>query len=174
MNPALDFGLFRGAAPGPAGGGALVVELPEGATAHRSPGRHFRRRGNRKRLMDAAEVRRLAQARGQSDVASTDMQVVRSTGVNRLKPELWRQYAISRADEPAEVALSKLKFVKDDRHGALRATVCSTPTGPIARRAPDAAGRADFVLYAKLAIARTSTRTTSPSTTARLSRCASR
>ena len=123
VTPPLDFSLFRVAAPGPPGGGALVVELPEGATVHRSPGGHFRRRGNRKRLMDAAEVRRLAQARGQSDVASTDTQVVRSTGVNSLKPELWRQYASSRADEPAEVALSKLKFVKDDRHGALRATV---------------------------------------------------
>ncbi len=123
VKPPLDFSLFRVAAPGPPGGGALVVEVPEGATVHRSPGGHFRRRGNRKHLMDAAEVRRLAQARGQSDVASTDTQVVQSTGVNSLKPELWRQYTSSRADGPAEVTLSKLKFVEDDRHGALRATV---------------------------------------------------
>ena len=123
VKPPLDFSLFRVAAPGRAGGGALVVEIPEGATVHRSPGGHFRRRGNRKRQMDAAEVRRLAQARGQSDVASTDTQVVRNSGVNSLRPELWRQYASSRADEPAEVALSKLKFLKDDRQGALRATV---------------------------------------------------
>ncbi len=123
VKPPLDFNLFRVPAPEPAGGGALVVEVPEGATVHRSPGGHFRRRGNRKHLMDAAEVRRLAQARGQSDVASTDTQVVRGTGVNSLSRELWRQYASSRADEPAEVALSKLKFLKDDRHGALRATV---------------------------------------------------
>ena len=46
-----------------------------------------------------------------------------NTGVNSLRRELWRQYASSRADEPAEVALSKLKFLKDDRQGALRATV---------------------------------------------------
>ena len=123
VKPPLDFGLFRVPAPVAAGGGALLVEVPEGATVHRSPGGHFRRRGNRKRLMDAAEVRRLAQARGQSDIASTDTQVVRNTGVNSLSRELWRQYASSRADEPAEVALSKLKFLKDDRHGALRATV---------------------------------------------------
>ena len=64
VKPPLDFSLFRVSAPGPAGGGALVVEVPEGATVHRSPGGHFRRRGNRKRLMDAAEVRRLAQAPG--------------------------------------------------------------------------------------------------------------
>ena len=123
VKPPLDFSLFRVSAPGPAGGAALVVEMPEGATVHRSPGGHFRRRGDKKRHMDAAEVRRLAQARGQSDIASTDTQVVRTTGVNSLRPELWRQYASSRANEPAEVTLSKLKFLKDDRHGALRATV---------------------------------------------------
>ncbi|MCY4120152.1 MAG: putative DNA binding domain-containing protein [Acidobacteria bacterium] len=123
VKPPLEFSLFRVAAPGSAGGGALVVEVPEGATVHRSPGGQFRRRGNRKRQMDASEVRRLAQARGQSDAASTDTQVVRGTGVNSLNPELWRRYASSRADEPAEVTLSKLKFLKDDRHGALRATV---------------------------------------------------
>ena len=123
VKPPLDFGLFRVPTPGSAGGGALVVEVPEGATVHRSPGGHFRRRGNRKRQMDAAEVRRLAQTRGQPDVASTDTQVVRNSAVNSLRPELWRQYASSRAAEPAEVALSKLKFLKDDRHGALRATV---------------------------------------------------
>ena len=123
VKPPLDFSLFRVAAAGSAGGGALVVEVPEGATVHRSPGGHFRRGGNRKRQMDAAEVRRLAQARGQSDAASTDTQVVRSTGVNSLSRDLWRQYASSRTDEAAAVALSKLKFLKDDRHGVLRATV---------------------------------------------------
>ncbi len=123
VKPPLDFSLFRVAAPEPAGGGALVVEMPEGATVHRSPGGHFRRRGDKKRQMDAVEVRRLAQARGQSDAVSTDTQVVRNSGINSLRPELWRQYASSRADEPAEVALSKLKFLKDDRQGALRATV---------------------------------------------------
>ncbi len=123
VKPPLDFSLFRVAAPEAAGGGALVVDLPEGAAVHRSPGGHFRRRGDRKRRMDDAEVRRLTQARGQSDVASTDTQVVRGSGANSLQPSLWRQYASSRTDEPAEVALSKLKFVKDDAHGALRATV---------------------------------------------------
>ncbi len=67
VKPPLDFSLFRVPAPASAGCGVLVVEVPEGATVHRSPGGHFRRRGNRKRLMDAAEVRRLAQARGQSE-----------------------------------------------------------------------------------------------------------
>ena len=123
VKPPLDFSLFRVAVPEPAGGGALVVEVPEGATVHRSPGGQLRRRGDKKRQMDAVEVRRLAQVRGQSDAVSTDTQVVRNSGINSLRPELWRQYASSRADEPAEIALSKLKFLKDDRQGALRATV---------------------------------------------------
>ena len=123
VKPPLDFSLFRVGAPEPAGGGALVVEVPQGATVHRSPGGHFRRRGDKKRQMDAVEVRRLAQARGQSDLAATDTQIVRNTGINSLRPDLWRQYVSSRVDEPAEVALSKLKFLKDDSHGVLRATV---------------------------------------------------
>lgn len=54
---------------------------------------------------------------------ATDTQVVRNTGIGSLRLALWRQYVSSRTDEPAEIALSKLKFLKDDRHGALRATV---------------------------------------------------
>ena len=123
VKPPLDFSHFRVSAPEPAGGGALVVEIAEGATVHRSPGGHFRRRGDKKRQMDSAQIRRLSQARGQSDVAATDTQVVRNTGINSLRPELWRQYVSSRVDDPAEVALSKLKFLKDDSHGAPRATV---------------------------------------------------
>ena len=123
IKPPLEFSLFRVRATRRAQGGVLVVEIPESATVHRSPGGHFRRRGDTKRQMDAAEVRRLSQARGQSDVAATDTQVVRNTGINSLRPDLWRRYVSSRVDEPAEVALSKLKFLKDDPHGTLRATV---------------------------------------------------
>ena len=123
VKPPLDFSIFRLQAPGPGEGGALVVEVPESATVHRSPGGHFRRRGDKKRQMDSAEIRRLSQARGQSDAAATDTQVVRNTGIGSLRPALWRQYVSSRADARAEVALSKLKFLKDDPHGALRATV---------------------------------------------------
>ena len=123
IKPPLDFGIFRVPAPEPEDGGALVVEVPESATVHRSPGGHFRRRGDKKRQIDSAEVRRLSQARGQSDAAATDTRVVRNTGIGSLRPALWRQYVSSRTDEPAEIALSKLKFLKDDEHGALRATV---------------------------------------------------
>ena len=56
-------------------------------------------------------------------MTAADMQVVGDTGLNTLRRELWRRYASSRTDEPAEVALSKLKFLKTDRRGTLRATL---------------------------------------------------
>ena len=121
IEPPLDFSIYR--VPAPTEGGVLLVEIPAGATIHRSPGGYFRRRGDSKRQMQPAEISRLLQLRGQSAAAATDTQVVRDTGINSLRPELWRRYASSRLKEPAEIALSKLKFLKDDRHGTLRATV---------------------------------------------------
>ena len=121
--PPLDFSVYRIPAEPPGHGGALLVEIPPGATVHRSPGGYFRRRGDSKRQMQPDEIRRLLQSRGQSDATATDTQVVRDTGVNSLSPDLWRRYASSRTNDPAEITLTKLKFVKDDRHGALRATV---------------------------------------------------
>jgi len=121
--PPLDFSVYRVPVEPPGHGGALLVEIPPGATVHRSPGGYFQRRGDSKRLMQPDEIRRLLQSRGQSDAAATDSQVVRNTGINSLSPDLWRRYASSRTNDPAEITLTKLKFVKDDRHGALRATV---------------------------------------------------
>ena len=123
VEPPLDYRLFRVPAPEPVIGGALVVEIPEGVTLYRSPGGYFYRWGDTKRQTDSATIRRLTQARGHSDVASTDTQLVRGTGINSLRPELWRQYVSSRIDEAAEIALAKLKFAKTDSQGTLRATV---------------------------------------------------
>ncbi len=121
IKPPLDYDVLRVAAP--AGGGAVVVEIPPSFAVHRSPGGHFHRRGGVKRQMDSTQVWRLAQVRGLSDTGSTDTQVVRGTGVNSLDRALWRRYASSRVDDPPEVALAKLKFVKPDPQGTLRATV---------------------------------------------------
>ena len=123
VEPPLDFRLYRVPASPPGGGGALLVEVPAGDTVHRSPGGYFRRRGDSKRQMQPDEIRRLLQSRGQSDAAATDTQVVGNTGVNSLRPELWQRYASSRTNDPAEIILTKLKFLKDDQHGTLRATV---------------------------------------------------
>ena len=78
--------------------------------------------------MTADDIRRLLLARGQSDATAADTQVVAGTGVNTLNPALWRRYASSRANEPAQVSLAKLKFLKEDVSGAddapPLATVC--------------------------------------------------
>lgn len=123
VKPPLDYRLFRVPAPQPVSGGALVVETQEGVTVHRSPGGYFHRLGDTKRQMDSAAIRRLTQVRGQSDAALTDTQIVRGTGVNSLQRESWRQYVSSRIADAPEVALAKLKFVKTDSQGTLRATV---------------------------------------------------
>ncbi len=129
IKPPLDFRLYRvPIRDAPKTGmqpdcGVLAVEVPMGKDVHRSPGGFFRRRGNSKRLMEPTEIRRLLQARGQSDAESVDAQVVAGTTVGSLDPELWRRYASSRAGDSRAIALGKLKFVKEDVHGTLRATV---------------------------------------------------
>ena len=123
IKPPLDFNIHRVPTPGPAPGGVLLVEIPAGDTVHSSPGGCFRRRGDTKRRMQPAEVQRLLRSRGQSDTAGTDTQVIRNTGINTLHPEYWRQYASSRVDEPVDIALSKLKFLRSDRQGTQRATI---------------------------------------------------
>ena len=123
IKPPLEFSIHRVPTPGSALRGVLLVEVPAGDTVHSSPGGCYRRRGDTKRKMQPAEVQRLLQSRGQSDTAGTDTQVVRSTGINTLRPEHWRLYASSRIDEPADIALSKLKFLRSDRQGTLRATI---------------------------------------------------
>ena len=122
VEPRLDFDAVRVPVPSPGDGGALMVEIPAGDSVHRSPGGYYRRRGDAKRQMQPDDIRRLLQARGQS-AAAADTQTVADTSLNTLRPELWRRYASSRTSEPAEIVLSKLKFVKADRQGALRATV---------------------------------------------------
>ena len=123
IRPPLEYEAHRVPSPSAREGGVLVVDVFPGATVHRSPGGCFRRRGDAKRQMDSDGIRRLLLARGQSDATDVDAQPVAGTGVNSLRPTHWRRYASSRTDEPAEVQLGKLKFVKEDAAGALRATV---------------------------------------------------
>ena len=122
IKPPLVFSIHRVPSPR-AEGGVLLVEIPRGETVHSSPGGCFRRRGDTKRKMQPAEMGRLLQSRGQSEVAATDTQIVRNSGINSLRPELWRRYVSSRTSEPSEIALAKLKFLKSDGQGAVRATV---------------------------------------------------
>lgn len=122
IKPPLFFNIYRVPSPG-AEGGVLLVEIAQGETVHSSPGGCFRRRGDTRRRMEPAEVGRLLQSRGQSDIAATDTQIVRNSGINSLRPELWRKYVSSRTNDAPEVALAKLKFLKSDEQAAVRATV---------------------------------------------------
>ena len=122
IEPALDFEVRRVPVPGGFAGGVLVVDVPSGTDVHRSPGGYLRRRGDAKRTMASADIRRLLQTRGQSDATTTDTRPVAGTGTNSLRPDLWQRYASSRTSETAAITLGKLKFVKD-QHGTPTATV---------------------------------------------------
>ena len=123
IRPPLEYEAHRVPSPHARDTGVLVVDVPPGATVHRSPGGFYQRRGDAKRPMQSDGIRRLLLARGQSDAIAVDEQPVAGTGMNTLSSTLWRRYASSRTDEPAQVQLAKLKFVKEDAAGALRATV---------------------------------------------------
>lgn len=114
----------RVAHPGEPDRGVLVVDVPPGPAVHRSRRHHYyQRQGHAKRELSADDVRRLLLSRGQSDATAVDAQVVADTGINSLDQDLWRRYASSRPGESNETRLAKLKFVKKDPAGALRATV---------------------------------------------------
>ena len=123
IRPPIAHEAHRVAHPQQPDGGVLVVDVPRGPTVHRSPGGHFQRHGHAKRELAADSVRRLLLSRGQSDATAVDAQVVAGTGINSLDRDLWRRYVSSRPGEPDETRLAKLKFVKEDAAGALRATV---------------------------------------------------
>ncbi len=159
IRPRLDYEAHRVAVPG-GNGGVLVVNVSPGDTVHRSPGGYYRRFGDTKRQMQAEEIRRLLQARGQS-AAATDSQTVANTGVNTLRPELWRRYASSRTNESAEVTLGKLKFAKADRSGALRAACCS-----LAKNLASGCRTPTFKRSATTANAWTATASSTPKTSA--------
>ena len=86
IQPPLDFSLHRMPAPDSAGGGVLLVDIPQGAEVHRSPGGYFRRRGAGRRVLDTAELRRLLQARALSDETGADAQAVADTSLGSLSP----------------------------------------------------------------------------------------
>ncbi|MXW54942.1 MAG: transcriptional regulator [Gammaproteobacteria bacterium] len=123
IKPSLDFSVHRVPVPDSSHDGVLLVEIPVSAVVHRSPGGFLRRQGDARRQMDSTEVYRLTHSRGQSDAGSTDTQVVRDSGINSLREDLWRRFSSSRTNDPAVVALSKLRFAKNDTNGVLRATV---------------------------------------------------
>ncbi len=122
VKPPIDYNVFRVPVEFTEGG-ALLVEIRKSANVHRSDGGYFRRIGESKVQMDAAEVQQLVRMRGQMDDSSTDSQIVRETGIKNLQVSLWRRYVSSRVQDSPEVALTKLKFVKKDSGDTFRATI---------------------------------------------------
>ena len=104
-------------------GRVLVVDVPCGPVAHSSPGGFYQRHGHAKRRLSPDGVRRLLHSRGQSDATAFDTQVVAGTGINSLDRDLWHRYVSPRPDESNEIRLAKLKLLKKDAVGVLRATV---------------------------------------------------
>lgn len=124
IKPSLLFKVFRVALLEPSEGLVLLVEVPKSIDVHEAPGGYFVRSGDTKRKLNATEVRRLSFLRGQSDLANFDSQIVSGTGVETLESDIWRTYTSTRSELTKEEALSRLKFVKEDENGNLRATVC--------------------------------------------------
>ena len=133
VKPPMDVEVYRVPNPPPATGGILLVAIPAGDAVHQSPHGYFRRRVDARYRVLPDEVRRLLQSRGQSDTSGPDTRIVRGTGFNSLRRELWQRYASSRSNERPVITLVKLKFLKADGEGVLRATVggvllaCETP-----------------------------------------------
>lgn len=124
IKPSLMFRVFRVALLESSDGLVLLVEIPKSIDVHEAPGGFFVRSGDTKRKLDSNEVRRLSVLRGQSDLANFDSQIVSGTGIETLKSDIWRTYISTRSELSTEEAVIRLKFVKEDEDGNLRATVC--------------------------------------------------
>ncbi|MCY3628952.1 MAG: putative DNA binding domain-containing protein [Bacteroidota bacterium] len=122
IKPSIRFSVFRVPVEF-TDGGALLVKIPQSKTVHRSPGGYFLREGESKRILDSVQVHRLTHVREQSVDISTDTQIVSDTSIKTLHGRLWRGYLSSRIQDSPEIALTKLKFLKNDVNDDLRATV---------------------------------------------------
>lgn len=104
-------------------GPVLVVDIPQSALVHRSPGGYLQRQGSSKRELSPEALSRLFQQRGRSGLISPDELVVEGTGAGSLDPTLRDRFLSSRSDEPPVDQLVKLGLLRIDRAGVLRATV---------------------------------------------------
>ncbi len=101
----------------------LLVEVPESATVHESPGGTYIRVGATKRLMGGEERLRLAQRRSLARFVWFDKQTVPETGFKTLVESLWKPLLSAEGAAEPEAALRKLALLDDDGAGVLRATV---------------------------------------------------
>jgi len=100
----------------------LLVEVPEGYSAHRTENGSYVRVGATKRPMSSDEYLRLAQRRSQARFLWFDKQPVPNTGYKMLAQELWKPLLSAKGASEPELALKKLALL-DDGDGILRVTV---------------------------------------------------
>ncbi|MCY4312397.1 MAG: putative DNA binding domain-containing protein [Gammaproteobacteria bacterium] len=100
----------------------LLVQVPEGYSAHRTQNGAYVRVGAAKRLMSGDEYLRLAQRRSQARFLWFDKQPVPNTGFKTLGQDLWKPLLSSKGVSEPGQALKKLALV-DDEDGILRATL---------------------------------------------------
>jgi len=110
-------------------GPVLVVEVPQSALVHKSPGGYFSRQGSSTRQFSAEALHRLFQRRGRSGLLGPDEAIVAGTGHNTLDMALVDRFLSSRATEPVSVQLAKLGLVREDDSGVTRATVAGILLG---------------------------------------------
>ena len=110
-------------------GPVLVVEVPQSALVHKSPGGYISRQGSSTRQLSAEALHRLFQRRGRSGLLGPDEAIVAGTGPNTLDMALVDRFLSSRATEPVPVQLAKLGLVREDDSGVTRATVAGILLG---------------------------------------------
>ena len=101
----------------------LLVEVPQGDAAHKSPGGYWHRRGSSKREMNSDEAMRLSQQRGQARSLSFDERPVQNTGFGTLNEVLWKPLLSAEGAANPEAAIRKLSLLAPDENGIMCATV---------------------------------------------------
>lgn len=126
IDPPLAFTTQRVALPQ---GPVLVVEVGRSDPVHLSPGGYLHRQGSSKRHLSSEALHRLFQQRSRSGLAGPDETIVAGTGAGTFDPDLRDRLLSSRTDEPPRNQLIKLGMLREDRSGALRATVAGVLLG---------------------------------------------
>lgn len=102
---------------------ALVVEVQQSTSVHRSPGGYMHRHGSEKRQLSSVALDRLFQKRGRSGRLGPDEAVVVGTGRNTLEAALVDRLTSSRVTEAVDAQLLKLGLLREGDNGATGATV---------------------------------------------------
>ncbi|MDE2771152.1 MAG: putative DNA binding domain-containing protein [Bacteroidota bacterium] len=101
----------------------LLVEVPQGDSAHERSGRAFIRVGGSKRQLSGDEKPRLSQSRSKSRYLRFDQQIVPETGFGSLNERLWEPLLSAEGQSDPTRALMNSGLLAVDETDAYRATV---------------------------------------------------